>query len=162
MLDLTAPSTSTYVDTQGYYILMSIFTTMASTMMVEFIIYIAPSIRAAYLMVPAVSFVQFMFCGLFLKPSLLPEWMQPWAPSISLFRWTLQGSFLNQFNGNYDLFPDVGKTSTFDFFCSLYGWGGKTKWYCFQMVIIIIFIVRLLTLLGTSFVSRIRRGGHRM
>eukprot|EP00605_Chrysophyceae_sp_TOSAG23-4_P002784 GSChrysophyteH1.ASY1.ANO1.3068.1 assembled CDS len=158
MLQLTTPPPSTFADTQGYFIAITVVTTVASTMIVEMLIYAAPTIRAAYLVVPAVSFVQFMFCGLFLKPSLLPDWIQPWSPSISLFRWALQGSFLNQFSGNLELFPLVGGMSTFDFFLSLYGWGGKSKWYCFSMVCVMIAFVRIITLIITSFLSRIKKG----
>jgi ABC-type multidrug transport system ATPase subunit len=158
MLELEAPAGSTFADTQGYYILMTVLGTVASTMIVEFLIYIAPTIRAAYLMVPALSFGQFMFCGLFLKPQLLPAWMQQWAPSISLFRWTLQGCFLNQFEGNDTLFPPIGNMSTFDAFTSLYGWGNQNKWYCMYMVVAVIGVIRLITLLATSFVSRVRKG----
>ena len=139
---------------------MTIATTIASTMVVEFVIYIAPTIRAAYLMSPAISFLQFQFSGLFLKPTLLPYWLQPWAPSVSLFRWTLQGSFINQYSGAVSLFPPIGDYSTFDSFLSLYGWGGKSKWYCLSMIGYYIIILRILTLLGISLVTRLKQGKH--
>jgi len=159
MLELVTPEDQTFEDIQGYFILVTIFTTIASTMMVELIIYVAPSIRAAYLLVPAVSFLQFQFSGLFLKPVLLPAWMQPWAPSISLIRWTLQGSFLNQFQGS-SLFPVLPIYNTLSGFSSLFGWGGKTKWYCFNMVLVFILVFRVATLIGTSLVSVLRKGGR--
>jgi len=158
-LELVTPQDQTFADIQGYFILVTIFTTIASTMMVELIIYVAPSIRAAYLLVPAVSFLQFQFSGLFLKPVLLPTWMQSWAPSISLIRWTLQGSFLNQFQGS-SMFPVLPIYNTLSGFLSLFGWGGKSKWYCFNMVLVFIAIFRVATLIGTSLVSVLRKGGR--
>ena len=159
MLELVTPPDETFADIQGYFLLVTVLTSIASTMMVEFIIYIVPSIRAAYLLVPAVSFLQFQFSGLFLKPILLPTWMKSWAPSISLIRWTLQGSFLNQFVGS-NLFPVLPIYNTLNGFTTLYGWGGKTKWYCFNMVIVFIIIFRIITLVGVSLVSVLRKGGR--
>jgi ABC-type multidrug transport system ATPase subunit len=169
MLNLQSPTPTPTVsndettdtdDTKTFFIFMTIATTIASTMVVEFVIYIAPTIRAAYLMSPAISFLQFQFSGLFLKPTLLPYWLQPWAPSVSLFRWTLQGSFINQYSGAVSLFPPIGDYSTFDSFLSLYGWGGKSKWYCLSMIGYYIIILRILTLLGISLVTRLKQGKH--
>ena len=162
MLGLVTPvngPTPTFVDTRGYFLLVTMVTSVASTMMVELIIYVVNSIRDAYLLVPAISFLQFQFSGLFLKPILLPTWMKAWAPSISLIRWTLQGSFLNQFQGSV-LFPNLPIYNVFSGFCSLYGWGGKTKWYCFNMVIFFLLMFRMLTLIGTAIVSQLRKGGR--
>lgn len=85
---------------QGFFILCTMFSVLAGTMMSEAIVYIVPDIRSAYLVIPALCFVQFAFSGLFLKPVLLPRWMAPWAPSISVIRWAMQAEFINQFDGS--------------------------------------------------------------
>ena len=82
-----------------------------------------------------------------LKPSLLPRWMAPWVPSVSVIRWALQGLCINYFQDNPDLFPDLPGYSTYTNFMTLYGWGGKTKWYCLNMIIVILVLMRLATVL---------------
>lgn len=148
---------------EGFFILCTIFATIGGTMMSEAVVYIVPDIRSAYLLIPALSFVQFAFSGLFLKPSLLPEWLAPWAPSISIIRWCMQAEFINQFDGS-KVVPfafNIPMYNAFSAFLSLFGWGGKTKWYCFLMILVIVAIMRFATLISTAVSSAVSRGGRR-
>jgi hypothetical protein len=122
---------------------------VSATIMSETIIYAVPDIRTAYQMIPAISFIQFMFSGLFLKPVLLPRWVASWAPSISIIRWTLQGCFINQFQNNKSIFPDLPNYSTFNSFESLYGWGGKTDWYCLSMILVAMVVFKITALISS-------------
>ena len=140
-------------DTQFYFIYCNVVSIVAGTSLAEMIIVGAPSIRAAYISVPMVSFVQFLFSGLMLKPCLLPRWMAPWAPSVSIIRWTLQGEFINQFKGN-DLFPQLPGYNSYNGFLTLYGWGGKDKWYCADMIWIFVVVFRVGSLLVHIFKSK--------
>ena len=95
---------------RGYYYATTVILVLGTTMLAEAVIYIAPSLRAAYIIIPAVSFIQFSFSGLMLKPCLLPSWVAPWAPSTSMLRWVLQGQVLNYFE-NSPLFPTLRVTT---------------------------------------------------
>lgn len=121
---------------------------VASTMLTEAVMFSASSIRTGYQVIPGVVFVNFVFSGLMIKPVTLPNWLG-WAPAATLCRWVLQAQILNQFDGDTGAFPyiDLFNYSTYDAYLSLFGFGGKTKWYCFYMILINIFVFRLLTLL---------------
>ena len=141
-LQITTPVT-------GYFILIIMIAMVSATIMSETIIYAVPDIRTAYQMIPAICFIQFMFSGLFLKPVLLPRWVASWAPSISIIRWTLQGCFINQFQNNKSIFPDLPNYSTFNSFESLYGWGGKTDWYCLSMILVAMVVFKITALISS-------------
>ena len=132
---------------------------LAVTMMAEAVIYIVPSVREAYIAIPAVSFSQFLFSGLMLKPCLLPRWMAPWIPSISIIRWTLQGLCINYFQDNAALFPQLPGYDTYTTFMSLYGWGGKSKWYCLNMVLVMLVIMRIGTVIVITVRASTGKGG---
>ena len=119
------------LDVYGYYVASNILVVVGSTMMSEAIVFAVPDIRAAYILIPAVTFIQFMFSGLFLKAASLPQWLAPFAPSISLIRWTMQGNFINQFEFNTTIFPSINTYSFYDAFLTLFGWGGK--YFSFQL-----------------------------
>lgn len=132
-------------------------------MMSEAVVYLVPDIRTAYLVIPALCFVQFAFSGLFLKPILLPRWLAPWAPSISVIRWAMQAEFINQFDGS-TVVPFGFHTqnySAFGAFLSLFGWGGKTKWYCLYMILAMVAIFRFATLFSAGLSSQLSRGGRK-
>jgi hypothetical protein len=67
------------------------------------------------------------------QASSLPNWMAPWAPSFSLIRWVMQAQFINYFDGS-SVFPILPFINTYTQFLTLFGWGGKTKWYCLGMI----------------------------
>jgi ABC-type multidrug transport system ATPase subunit len=140
-------------ETQFYFIYCNVLSVMAGTSLAEMIIVGAPSMRAAYISVPVVSFIQFLFSGLMLKPCLLPRWIAAWAPSVSIIRWTLQGEFINQFKDNA-LFPELPGYSSYDGFLTLYGWGGKDKWYCSDMIWIFIVVFRVGSLMVHTLKSK--------
>ena len=145
-----------------FFVLCTIFATLGGTALSEAVVFLVPTVRSAYLIIPAVSFVQFAFSGLFLKPSLLPDWMAPWAPSISIIRWTLQAEFINQFQGS-QIIPfglSLPNYSAFGAFLSLFGWGGKTKWFCFEMILVNVAIYKIATLFSIGVSSAISRGGR--
>lgn len=122
-------------------------TWIAGTMLTELLVFLVPDLRTAYSMIPGVAFLFFYFSGMILKASTLPSWAAPWLPSVSLIRWQAQALVLNQYKGDEETFPTVGEGySTYDEFLNLFGWGGKTKWFCFRILIINLAIYRLLML----------------
>ena len=42
---------------------------------------------------------------------MLPSWLAPWLPSVSLIRWFCQGLTINEYDGNTDAFPSVRLTN---------------------------------------------------
>ena len=70
-------------------------------------------------------------------------------PSLSLVRWNMQGLTLNIYGGSVGPLTSTGNAfvilpsgyNTFDAFLSLFGWGGKTKWFCLQRIGIYIAVV---------------------
>ena len=146
-------------DLRLYYYITTVVLVLGTTMLAEAVIYLVPSLRAAYIIIPAVSFVQFSFSGLMLKPCLMPSWVAPWAPSSSMLRWVLQGQVLNYFHGSA-LFPALPGYDTFSHFLTLYGWGGKSKWYCLYVIFIFMAVFKLLTLGSLVLRSSSARGGR--
>ena len=70
------------------------------------------------------------------KTPTLPFWAD-WLPTISLFRWTVQSQVINLFEDDAAL----KCTTTFSFcpydaFLALFGWGQKSKWSCFWIIIV--------------------------
>lgn len=51
--------------------------------------------------------------------------------------------------------------SAFNAFLSLFGWGGKTKWYCFYMILVMVAIFRIATLFAAGLSSQLSRGGRK-
>ena len=143
----------------SFYYSITIVLILATTMMAEAVIYVVPGVREAYIAIPAVSFSQFLFSGLMLKPCLLPQWLAPWIPSISVIRWTLQGLCINYFSDNKDLFPQFEFYDTYTNFMTLYGWGGKSKWYCLNMVILMMVLMRIGTILLITVRASTGKGG---
>jgi hypothetical protein len=123
-------------------------TWIAGTMLVEMLVYLIPDLRTAYSLIPGVAFLFFYFSGMILKASTLPGWAAPWLPSVSLIRWQAQALVLNQYDGDTVTFPTVINYSTYGEFLNLFGWGGKTKWYCFYNLLINVAIYRFLMLIA--------------
>ena len=147
---------------QSFFVLTTAASMLGGTVMAEAVVVLSPTLRSAYLTIPALSFFQFAFSGLFLKPVLLPAWLAPWAPSVSIIRWAMQAEFINQFQGS-TVPPFMLVTpnySAFNAFLSLFGWGGKTKWYCFYMVLVVVGVFSAAKLLAMGLSSSLSRGGR--
>ena len=115
-------------------------------MLVESLVTVLPNIRSAYSVIPSVIFLLFFLSGLFIKPDTLPGWGQPWMPSVSIIRWGMQALSINEFNDNTDIFPEVPfDYSMYDAYMALFGWGGKTKWDCFYIIVLNLAIYRSAT-----------------
>lgn len=138
-------------ETFGFVILTFIVMILASALMAEMLIVGAPEKRIAYLTIPALAFVSFLFSGLFIKPGSLPSWLAPWAPSISIIRWNMQANFINQYYGNTEVFPVLPSGySTYTSFLLLFGWGGKTEWYCLGMLVVNVIVFKLASLFASG------------
>lgn len=88
-----------YYNAEGTYILITILSSWAGEQMSECIVNIVPNMRAAYILIPTLVFLQFSLSGLFLKFQSLHQWLA-WAPSTSIIRWTLQANFINNYEKN--------------------------------------------------------------
>ncbi len=126
----------------------------------ECVISIAPNLVQAYISLTGLSFTNFLFSGLFLKFQSLPNWMGPWVPSLSMIRWNLQGNFINIYQ---DAFPAT-KTgfSPYAILLRLFGWGGKTKWFCFQCLIVLFCVYRGVNFFTCGVSAILRKGGRKM
>jgi hypothetical protein len=134
---------------------------LASLMLAETIIVASEDKRGCYTGIPGSAFLNFLFSGLFLKAQSLPRWMAPWAPSVSMIRWNFQGNFINVYHGS-DVFVTLPTGySTYTAFLRLFGWGGKTKWYCFYMVCINVVVFKFISLWAGAICAVKRRGGKR-
>ena len=133
---------------------------IAGIIMVEVVIHSSSNVRSCYFSVPGLIFFQFAFSGLFVKTSTLPHWLGSWVTSISMIRWAFQGNFINEFKGADFLSPqppDNPILYPYSQFLSLFGWGGKTKEFCVEMLIIFIFVFK-----GAQFLlSGLDTVGHR-
>ena len=146
-------------DLRLYYYITTVVLVLGTTMLAEAVIYLVPSLRAAYILIPGLSFIQFSFSGLMLKPCLLPSWVAPWAPSSSMLRWVLQGQVINYFQDS-PLFPALPGYNTYTHFLTLYGWGGKTKWYCLYMIFVFMAVFKMLALGSLVLRSSSAKGGR--
>lgn len=116
------------------------------------------SLRAAYLAVSVLFLLFFVFCGLPVKASTLPNWLSG-ATEVSVLRWALQATFINQFDGNTAVFPDLGTTSTYQLYLILFGWQDNGMWYSAGIIVLNIFVYKVLTLLSAGIhVVRLKGG----
>lgn len=88
-----------YYNAEGTYILITVLSSWAGEQMSECIVNIVPHMRAAYILIPTIVFLQFSLSGLFLKFQSLHHWLA-WAPATSIIRWTLQADFINNYEKN--------------------------------------------------------------
>lgn len=153
-------------DVAGFYYYSTMASVVCAFYIAECIISFTPDVRVAYLSIPAVAFSHFTFSGLFIKYQSLPSWLAPWMPSVSIIRWALQGEFINEFDpqrctispecqtGACELctFPTIeGNTvtySTWDALLTLFGWGGKTKYFCASIIILWLVLYKVLAYIG--------------
>jgi hypothetical protein len=144
----------------GYYYLSTWIMVLTGVFLVETIVYTLPDIRSAYSFIPGASILLFLFSGLIFKPSTLPHWLAPWLPSVSMIRWFSQGMFINQYIGDTEAFPVLKEPfqySSYEAFLNIFGWGGKTKWDCFKILMVNFFIFRI----GKLIVSILTVSGQR-
>ena len=145
----------------NFYYISFLAIVLSGTQMVSTVAYLLKDVRQAYSAIPGLCFLLFVFSGLVFKPQTLPRWMAPWLPSMSIIRWAAQGLILNEYEYNRVAFPDLGPTkgySTWQSFLNLFGWGGKTKWYCFNIVVYNFLIFRFLSLVASVTAAYNQRG----
>jgi hypothetical protein len=130
--------------------------------MAEAIVVILPDVRTAYSFIPMACVLLFLFSGLIFKPSTLDSWLAPWLPSVSVLRWYTQGGFLNQYSGDTEAFPTISNDkvsySSWEAVLNIFGWGGKSKWYCLQIVAVNLAVFRVLKLLVWVYTVASQRG----
>ena len=145
---------------QNFFYIAMFAIVLSGTQMVSAIAYLLQDVRDAYSAIPGLSFLLFMFSGLVFKAQTLPSWMSPWLPSVSIIRWAAQSLILNEYEYNRVAFPDIGPSgySTWQSFVTLFGWGGKTKWYCFNVVVFNFLIFRFLSLVASVSAAYGQRG----
>jgi len=151
--------------TFGFMILCFIFVVLAGTMVSEIAVIMSDSLEAAYIAIGIVAALQFLASGLILKAGSFPTWLRPWVPSLSMLRWIMQAGFIKVYSGDTETFkplPFPGVTYTqYNAYLNLFGWGGKTEWYCFGMLVLNVVIFRFLTFLSTAYKAFKRRGTHK-
>ena len=133
----------------------------SSTLMCVFIVQ-ATELRSIYYAVPGVSFLLFFFSGMLVKPSTLPRWCAPWMPSISTIRWYMQAGVINENDGNDELFMSVLNFDLYTRYLSIFGWNGKTKYYCFYMTLLNFGIYFVLVLLAHLNAIRLQTGQRQL
>lgn len=84
--------------------------------------------------------------------------MGPWVPSLSMIRWNMQANFINEYDGNTAAIP---LTAIYSSVLDLFGWGGKTKWYCFNILVANIFIYKALSFWTSGLSAQMSKGGRR-
>lgn len=119
--------------------------------------------RTAYKVYPGLVGIQFIFSGLFVKIQSLPGWLHAWTPYISVLRYNLEGNFYNTYGPLKDSFPvlPLNGYSVYQAFIDLFSWGGGTKSYCLQAVIINVFFFKALTLLVSGISCVAQQGGRK-
>jgi hypothetical protein len=149
----------------GFITLCFMALVLAGTMFVEVVIYFSDSVNSSYALLGVAGGLQFLTSGLILKAGSFPLWMRAWVPSISLMRWIMQAGFIAVYDGDTDTFPARFPNSTFTLYIAylqLFGWGGKTKWYCFGMLVVEIMVFRFLCLVTSAYAAFKSRGTHRV
>ena len=138
--------------------LTTILVAIVGVVCTELVVMCSSSLRIAYLIVSVLFLLFFVFCGLPIKASTLPNWLSG-ATEISVLRWALQATFINQFNGNTAVFPDLGSVSTYDLYLDLFGWQDNGMWYSVGVILLNIAVYKVLTLLSAGIhVVRLKGG----
>jgi hypothetical protein len=81
-----------------FYLLIITTMSLIGNIILETVVYIAPSIRQCYYMFPATIFILYYFSNVPIKPSTYATWMAKWVPNLSIFRWTIEACILNEFH----------------------------------------------------------------
>jgi len=143
-----------------FAVLMNVCVVLAGATLQEAIVYFSKDIRFAYLALALVFLVFFMFSGLFIKAASLPHWLGH-ITSISAIRWAMQGGWINLYQNNSNQFPTVGTADTFTIFLTIFGWGGKSKYYCVGMIVIMVVVFRVAALICAGISSTAQKGGRK-
>jgi hypothetical protein len=143
-------------DVFGFAVMSFMFMVLASCVLSECVIFASPDKRSCYLGITVCAFLNFIFSGLFIKAQSLPHWMGPWVPSISMIRWNMQANFINNYEDNPTAIPIQ---SVYTSVLNLFGWGGKTKWFCFYMILLDIFIYKTISFIVSGLSAVFRKGG---
>lgn len=151
---------STDEDIFGFACLSFMMFMMICAVFAECIIFMVPDLISAYISISALAFTNFMFSGLFVKFQTLPNWMSYWVPSLSMIRWNLQGNMINLYN---NAFPTASNGfSIYTLLLRLFGYGGKTKWFCLQCLIIVFCVYKGVSLFIGGISAIFRKGGRRL
>jgi ABC-type multidrug transport system ATPase subunit len=146
-------------EVQGFAVLSFMFMVWVSSLLTEIVVSLAEDRRSVYLGITSLGFTNFCFSGLFVKAQTLPHWMRPWVPSLSMIRWNMQGVFIDAFQDNARAIP---AKVVFTGILNLFGWGGKTMWYCFYMLLANILVYKVVSFWTSGFSAVMRRGGRRL
>jgi hypothetical protein len=145
----------------GIVILCFMFVTMIATMAVEVMVYLSNFQPVVHLGVLLFGLAEFMICGLFLKSGSFRRWLEPWITSLSVNRWVMQACFVKLYRDDLSTFPMTFPNATFTLYngyLQLFGWGGKTAYYCVGMLIINWMFFRFFTFLSMTFGAFIYKG----
>lgn len=140
----------------GFAVLCWMFLIWTSVLLTENVIFLMPTKSACYTVVTSLGFLNFLFSGLFVKPDGLPDWLSPWAPSMSMIRWNMQANYVSLYDGAFPV-TSTG-FSPYTILLGLFGWGGKTKWYCFYMLIINVIIYKVVSFLSNGISAAMNKG----
>lgn len=146
-------------DQFGYACLAYLVFMLVCVTLAECVISMAPDLVSAYISLTGLAFTNFMFSGLFTKFQSLPHWMAPWVPSLSMIRWNLQGNFINVYES---AFPASNNGfSPYVLVLRLFGWGGKTKWFCLQCLVVLFCVYKGVSFFFGGVSAILRKGGRR-
>lgn len=141
---------------------------ICGTMLSEIAIYLSESLSSGYILISILGALEFLCSGLILKSGSFPLWLRPWATSCSVLRWIMQAGFIAVYDGDQETFPMIFQAinpeityTQYTGYLNLFGWGGKTKWYCFGMIIINCMIFRFITLCVTAYDAFKAKGTHK-
>jgi ABC-type multidrug transport system ATPase subunit len=143
----------------SFAVISYIIFVQTSVAMSEFVISTCETKRNFYERITGIAFLNILFSGLLIKASTLPDWLAPWASSCSLVRWSMQGNFVNLYDGSPDFSTLPNGYTPYSAFLSLYGWGGKTEWYCLSMMVCTYFVFKALSLWSSGVSALDRKGG---
>jgi len=153
-------------DRYEFYLLIVSTLCVIGGILTEIVVFTAPTIRLAYVNFPVVVFFLFYFSSIPVKPSTYVYWMKSWVPSVSVFRWTLQAQILNEFEGdNIFLVTQMNPVTrqsvtvdTFGMYLTTFGFGGKTREFCYGIVFLNLVIFRIISLIALRVSSHRHRG----
>lgn len=143
---------------------MIIGAVLVGTILSEIAIYCSDTLAGSYILISIFGGLEFLCSGLILKAGSFPLWMRPWVPSLSVLRWIMQSGFICVYKDNLKvfgmIFPNTSYTQ-YNGYLSLFGWGGKTRWYCFGMIVINLMVFRFLSLCVSAYSAFNARGTHK-
>lgn len=146
-------------DVFGFAVLSFMFLVWTSVLLAENVIFIMRDKRSCYTAITGLGFLNFLFSGLFVKPSSLPDWLGPWAPSLSMIRWNMQANYISVYDG---VFPATQSgLSPYKVILHLFGWGGKTSWYCFKILVVNVIIYKVVSFLTNGISAALHKGGNK-